>query len=208
MKPIIILDNYDSFTYNLYQLVQSQTEHPVEVYRNDAITFDALLAKNPFRIILSPGPGHPAVDRDFGICKDVIIHQEELNCPVLGVCLGHQGIAHHLGGSVIQAPEIMHGKTSRVRVEAKTPIFEDLESEFEAMRYHSLLVDESVLPSCLRITAREVILDLPMALEHIEQPIYGIQFHPESIGTPMGMKMLKNFIERSEKPQSFNGGKA
>jgi anthranilate synthase component 2 len=193
-RPIVIIDNYDSFTYNLYQVAQAQTTQPVAVFRNDAITFEELLAQKPSGVILSPGPGHPGVERDFGICRDVVLRQEELGCPVLGVCLGHQGIAHHLGGSVIQAPEIMHGKTSMMRVEAKSPIFDGISPEFEAMRYHSLLVAEENLPPLLKITAREVNLGLPMALEHTEKPIYGIQFHPESIGTPEGGQILRNFL--------------
>lgn len=194
--PVIIIDNYDSFSYNLYQLVQEQTEHPVEVYRNDGITLDELIAKKPFKIILSPGPGHPGIEKDFGICREVVQHQEQLGCPVLGVCLGHQGIAHHLGGAVISAPEIMHGKTSMVNILEKSPLFDDLPNPFEAMRYHSLLIDEKHLPPFLKITAREQNLGLPMAIEHQEKAIYGIQFHPESIGTPEGKKLLRNFLEK------------
>ena len=194
--PVIIIDNYDSFSYNLYQLVQEQTAHPVEVYRNDGITLDELIAKKPFKIILSPGPGHPGIEKDFGICREIVQHQEKLGCPVLGVCLGHQGIAHHLGGAVISAPEIMHGKTSMINILDKSPLFDDLPNPFEAMRYHSLLIDEQRLPPFLKITAREENLGLPMAIEHLEKAIYGIQFHPESIGTPAGKKLLRNFLEK------------
>jgi anthranilate synthase/aminodeoxychorismate synthase-like glutamine amidotransferase len=194
--PVIIIDNYDSFSYNLYQLVQAQTDHPVEVYRNDAITLDELLAKKPHRVILSPGPGHPGIDKDFGICREIVLNQEALDCPVLGVCLGHQGIAHHLGGAVIAAPEIMHGKTSMINILEQSPLFDGVSNPFEAMRYHSLLIDEHQLPPFIRIIARENNKGLPMAIQHTNRAIYGIQFHPESIGTPEGQQMLRNFLEK------------
>ncbi|HEY9746962.1 MAG TPA: aminodeoxychorismate/anthranilate synthase component II [Oculatellaceae cyanobacterium] len=194
--PIVIIDNYDSFTYNLYQMVQAQTVIPVQVYRNDALDLAALKALKPTRIILSPGPGHPGVEKDFGVCKQVILQQEELGCPVLGVCLGHQGIVQHLGGQVIAAPEIVHGKTSMIRIVEKTPLFDGLPDPFEAMRYHSLLIDEKTLPDCFVITAREEQLGLPMAIRHKTLPLHGIQFHPESIGTPQGARLLKNFLEK------------
>jgi anthranilate synthase component II len=193
-QPIIIIDNYDSFSYNLYQLVQMQSQSTVEVYRNDAITLEALQEKAPDRIILSPGPGHPENDSDFGVCKSVILEQEALNCPVMGVCLGHQGIAYHLGGLVLGAPGIMHGKTSMIEPVKPSPLFEGLSNPFEAMRYHSLLVDEASLPDCLEITARDTVQHLPMALQHKTRPLFGIQFHPESIGTPEGKQLIYNFL--------------
>lgn len=193
-QPIIIIDNYDSFSYNLYQLVQMQSDKTVEVYRNDAVTLEELVEKAPDRIILSPGPGHPKHDSDFGVCKSVVLEQRELNCPVLGVCLGHQGIVHHLGGQVIAAPGIMHGKTSMIHFEPGFSLFDGLSNPFEAMRYHSLLIDEQHLPSCLDITARDTVQNLPMAIQHRELPIFGIQFHPESIGTPEGQRIIHNFL--------------
>lgn len=193
-RPIIIIDNYDSFSYNLYQMLQLETEAPVEVVRNDAITFEELLVKKPLRVVLSPGPGHPAVPKDFGICADVVRRQQELDCPVLGVCLGHQGIAHYLGGSVIAAPEIVHGESRMMQSSLESPLFIDMPQPFAAMRYHSLLVDPETLPPTLRVTAWDVEHSLPMAIEHTERPIFGIQFHPESVGTPEGRVILKNFL--------------
>jgi anthranilate synthase component II len=193
---VLIIDNYDSFTYNLYQMVQEQTQDTVEVYRNDRITLKEILAKAPKRIILSPGPGHPAIERDFGVCKEVIVRQDELNCPVLGVCLGHQGIAQHLGGSVVRAPPIVHGKTSRIEIVSKSPLFDGLPSTIQAMRYHSLVAEADKMPAELQVTAVESSHKLVMALQHASKPIYGLQFHPESIGTPDGKAILRNFLEK------------
>lgn len=196
LAPVVILDNFDSFTYNLYQMTQALTTREVRVFRNNALDFAALVALQPDRIILSPGPGHPANARDFGVCREVITRHGELGCPVLGVCLGHQGMAQHLGGSVVRAPEIVHGKTSMIAICEASPLFAGLPNPFEAMRYHSLVVGEADLPACLRITAREVRSGLPMALQHVCAPLYGVQFHPESIGTPEGSCLLGNFLEQ------------
>jgi anthranilate synthase component II len=193
--PIVLIDNYDSFTYNLFQLVQSLTEEPVEVYRNDAIDFQALNAFKPSRVILSPGPGHPKNPADFGVCTPIIEYQAQLDCPILGVCLGHQGIAHHFGARIETAPEILHGKTSSIQVIESSPLLKGLPNPFRAMRYHSLIVSNENLPDCLQVTAREMSQNLIMALQHRERPVYGAQFHPESIGTPEGKTLLKNFIE-------------
>lgn len=192
--PVIIIDNYDSFTFNLYQMMQAEIEAPVEVYRNDQLTFADLVAKKPQGIVLSPGPGHPANPADFGVCADVIRQQVALNCPVLGVCLGHQGLAHYLGGQVIPAPEIVHGESRAMRQVKPSVLFEQIPDTFEAMRYHSLLVDEQSLPAELEVIARDVDSDLPMAIQHRVKPVFGIQFHPESIGTPQGQQMLRNFL--------------
>jgi len=192
---VVIIDNYDSFTYNLYQMVQTATTEVVAVFRNDKIDLARLLEMRPARLILSPGPGHPANDSDFGVCKEVIVKQEQLACPVLGVCLGHQGIVHHLGGQVVGAPQIVHGKSSRVEVIAATPLFDGLPESFEAMRYHSLIASEDGFPAELEVTGREEAHGLIMALQHRSRPLYGVQFHPESIGTPEGHKILRNFIE-------------
>ncbi|PZM85462.1 MAG: aminodeoxychorismate/anthranilate synthase component II [Candidatus Melainabacteria bacterium] len=198
----IIIDNYDSFTFNLYQLLvplvrklERNESADVEVFRNDAITLDEILEKKPTHIVLSPGPGHPAVARDFGVCKEVILSQKKLGAALMGVCLGHQGIAAHLGGEVVRAPEIVHGKTSEIFVEG-TPsrIFAGLGNSFEAMRYHSLVAKDETFPSDLKVTAREKKHGLIMALEHKSEPIYGVQFHPESIGTEKGSLMMENFL--------------
>ncbi len=196
LRPIVILDNYDSFTYNLFQMVQAQTEHPVLVYRNDALSFEALVDLMPARIILSPGPGHPGIPEDFGVCADVITRWEALNCPVLGVCLGHQGLVHYLGGEVIQAPTIVHGKTSPIQITQDSPLFEGLSQPFQAMRYHSLVAKDDRMPDVLNVIARETTGNLIMAIQHKTRPLYGVQFHPESIGTPEGAQLLRNFIER------------
>lgn len=194
--PLVIIDNYDSFTYNLFQMVQAQTPETVEVFRNDTISFEALQALQPSRIILSPGPGHPGTPADFGVCQDVILQWERLNCPVLGVCLGHQGIVHHLGGQVVQAPRIVHGKTSMIHPLNASPLFEGLSTPFQAMRYHSLVAADERLPDVLDVIARETADQLIMGIQHKSRPLYGVQFHPESIGTPEGAQLLRNFIER------------
>ncbi|WP_373531518.1 aminodeoxychorismate/anthranilate synthase component II [Vampirovibrio sp.] len=193
-RPVVIIDNYDSFSYNLYQMTQVETEAPVKIYRNDQIDFATLLAKKPQRVILSPGPGNPAIAADFGVCADIIQNQAALDCPVLGVCLGHQGIAHYLGGRVIAAPEIVHGESRSMQCVSDSGLFKDVPTVFEAMRYHSLLVDESTLPEGLEITVRDLETAIPMAMQHRTRPIFGIQFHPESIGTPYGKQILRNFL--------------
>jgi anthranilate synthase component II len=198
MQPIIIIDNYDSFTFNLYQLVQPLTPAEVQVFRNDALTYEQLVALQPQRIILSPGPGHPLVETDFGLCK-TIITQPLPGVPVLGVCLGHQGMAAHLGGQVNQAPAIMHGKTSDVQVLApQHPMFKGMGSSFQAMRYHSLVVDEASLPADqFEVLAKDMDHHLIMAMAHRTLPFWGVQFHPESIGTPEGSQLLRNFVDYS-----------
>ncbi len=199
---IVILDNFDSFTYNLFQMVQAQTDLPVKVYRNNALSWEALLALRPERVILSPGPGHPAKPVDFGLCQQVLQQHEALNCPILGVCLGHQGMAHYFGGQVIPAPAIVHGKTSPVRIVRESPLLAGLPNPFTVMRYHSWMVDPASLPPEFEVTAT---LDVPkdtedasvpmiMAMQHRAKPLYGVQFHPESVGTPEGARLLANFL--------------
>jgi anthranilate synthase/aminodeoxychorismate synthase-like glutamine amidotransferase len=193
---LFIIDNYDSFTFNLYQLLQPLLDEPITVVRNDAISFADLCAAGPSHVVLSPGPGHPGIESDFGVCKEIILRRKELGCPILGVCLGHQGIVHYLGGSVIVAPQIVHGKSSEIKTINAGPLFDGLPDSFEAMRYHSLVAAEENFPKELRVTARDARDGLVMALQHESDRLYGLQFHPESIGTPNGAQILENFIKR------------
>lgn len=187
---IVLIDNYDSFSYNLYQLLGA-IEPDIRVVRNDALTVAELAVMAPAGIVLSPGPGRPA---DAGICEDVV---RELTgkVPILGVCLGHQAICEAFGGTVTYAAQLMHGKSSVADLEPGSRLFAGLPAQVEVARYHSLEVDEASLPSCLRVTARtaddrrEV-----MAVEHAFAPTFGVQFHPESILTPEGEVMARNFI--------------
>ncbi|MCB9647158.1 MAG: aminodeoxychorismate/anthranilate synthase component II [Deltaproteobacteria bacterium] len=191
---ILLVDNYDSFTHNLFQALAGLGAD-VLVRRNDAITVDEVRALGPSHVILSPGPGRPDRARDFGVCGALIGDALQTGRPLLGVCLGHQGLAHALGGRVINAPVVMHGKVSKIRHDG-TGVFAGLADGFEAMRYHSLAVAEDGLPEALRVTARTddgVI----MGLCHRERPLHGVQFHPESIGTPDGPRLLANFLEVS-----------
>jgi anthranilate synthase/aminodeoxychorismate synthase-like glutamine amidotransferase len=183
---ILLIDNYDSFTYNLAQYL-GQLGETLEVHRNDKITLDEIAAKKPDRIVISPGPGVP---EKAGIIIDVI-RQFGGRVPLLGVCLGHQAIGYAFGGRVIRAPEIMHGKTSRIHHDDKT-IFHDLPQDFVATRYHSLIVEKKSLPKGLEISAETD--GLIMGLRHPKMRIEGVQFHPESVLTEVGMQMLRNFL--------------
>ncbi|HEY9792715.1 MAG TPA: aminodeoxychorismate/anthranilate synthase component II [Candidatus Obscuribacterales bacterium] len=191
---ILLVDNYDSFTFNLFQMLQEQAEEPIVVHRNDAIGLSGVQAMAPRGIVLSPGPGHPGNQSDFGVCADVIQNAEQLKCPILGVCLGHQGIAHHLGGRVERAPHIVHGKTSAISTCAESKLFDGLPKTFRAMRYHSLVVSANNFPEDLDVTAKDDSTGLIMALQHKRLPVFGLQFHPESIGTPDGKSILRNFL--------------
>ena len=187
---LLVLDNYDSFTYNLVQYFGELGEDPF-VVRNDAITLDAIEAMAPDAIVLGPGPGRPA---EAGITIPVI-RRFGASVPILGVCLGHQAIGEAYGGRVIRAPRgVMHGKTSRIR-HAGIGLFDGLADPLEVMRYHSLVVERGSLPASLEVTATA--LDDPSeihALRHREHPVYGVQFHPESIGTVDGRRILRNFL--------------
>ncbi len=188
---LILIDNYDSFSYNLYQML-GEMEPDIQVYRSDALTVEQLLGKKPSRIILSPGPGHPS---RAGICEDLIrtLAVQERRIPLLGVCLGHQAICEAFGGRIVSARRLMHGKQSRITLEPDSPLFHGMEARCLAGRYHSLAVEPDTLPDCLRVTARTDDGEI-MAAEHTKLPIYGMQFHPESILTPEGRKMLENFL--------------
>lgn len=184
---ICLIDNYDSFTYNLYQYL-GEICPDIRVYRNDAITPQEVLGMGADHLVLSPGPGHPA---DAGVCVDMI-RALSGRIPILGICLGHQAIGLAFGGTIGYAPAILHGKTSRVYHTGKG-IMKGLEPVFEAGRYHSLLVERKSLPDDLQVTAQTAD-GLIMAIEHRTHPTYGLQFHPESILTGCGKTILKNFL--------------
>lgn len=185
---LIIIDNYDSFTYNLVQAFGALGAD-LKVFRNDAITVDELEAMRPDHLLISPGPCTP---KEAGISVEAI-HRFAGRIPILGVCLGHQAIGAAFGGRVVRASRLMHGKTSMITHDGRG-VFKDLPNPFEAMRYHSLVVEEETLPDCLEISARSEQGEL-MGLRHKKYLIEGVQFHPESIMTPDGVSLLKNFIE-------------
>lgn len=185
---IYLIDNYDSFSYNLYQLI-GEVDPAIEVLRNDALSVEELEAKNPEAVILSPGPGRPA---DAGICEEVVLKLSG-KVPILGVCLGHQAICEAFGGTVGYAKELMHGKSSLVKVDAQSLLFNGLPAKVRVARYHSLAADEESLPECLRVISRADDGEV-MAVQHAEFPTYGVQFHPESILTPDGRAMIENFL--------------
>lgn len=185
---IILIDNYDSFTYNLYQYV-GEINPEIEVIRNDKITVEELYKKNPSHIIISPGPGFPA---DAGESLNII---KELgrSIPILGVCLGHQGIGEAFGGKVVHAKKLMHGKASDIIIKSGCKIFNGLSGRITAGRYHSLIVEKESLPDELKITAESAEGEI-MGLKHKDYEVYGIQFHPESVLTPKGKDIIKNFL--------------
>jgi anthranilate synthase/aminodeoxychorismate synthase-like glutamine amidotransferase len=188
---ILVIDNYDSFTYNL---VQEMGEMGAElcVIRNDQATLDEIRAMNPSHIVISPGPGDP---NDSGVSLDVLQYMSD-STPVLGVCLGHQAIGQVFGGVVKRAPRLMHGKTSMICHEGDV-MFTGVPNPFEATRYHSLIVEKETLPDCLTITAYTDEGEI-MGMRHKERPVFGVQFHPESILTKYGPRILQNFLEVRE----------
>jgi len=185
---VLMIDNYDSFTYNLVQYL-GQLGQEVAVYRNDKITMDEIRNLEPNAIFLSPGPCTP---KEAGMTVDVI-KEFHKSIPTMGVCLGHQAIGYAFGGNIVRAGRLMHGKTSPVLNDGKT-IFKGLPNPFTAGRYHSLLVERATLPSCLEISAETEEGEI-MGLRHKEFCIEGIQFHPESILTPHGKRIIKNFLD-------------
>ncbi|MBU0668119.1 aminodeoxychorismate/anthranilate synthase component II [Patescibacteria group bacterium] len=195
MKTLII-DNYDSFTYNLFQYVGELGGNPVVELSDSPVLAkpDAIMDTiTPTHIIISPGPGTVENPRDFGFCEDIILGLMD-KIPILGVCLGHQGIAKAFGAKIISSPEIMHGKQSRIiHTPTSTGLFTGIPSPFTAMRYHSLCISPENFPADLQITARTEDKTI-MAIQHKKLPIYGIQFHPESFGTDSGKKILANFL--------------
>lgn len=186
---IMVIDNYDSFTYNLVQYLGELGEE-VQVFRNDEITIPEIEALAPDHILISPGPCTP---NEAGISLELLQHFKGV-IPIFGVCLGHQAIGQAFGGNVIRAERLMHGKTSPIHHNG-TSVFEGMESPFTATRYHSLIVERESLPDCLEITAETAEGEI-MALRHKEYPIEGVQFHPESIITDHGHTMLRNFLKR------------
>ena len=186
---ILVVDNYDSFTFNLVQYLQ-QLGAEVEVVRNDALTVSEALEKKPQAVLLSPGPCTP---NEAGICLELIGAAAETGLPVLGVCLGHQALGQAFQGRVVRAPSLMHGKTSPI-THAGRSVFAGLPSPFTATRYHSLIVDRASLPPVLEITATSDD-GLIMGLAHRELPLHGVQFHPESIATEHGHRLLANFLD-------------
>lgn len=186
---IVLLDNYDSFTYNLYQFIAG-IEPDVKVIRNDQTTPEEILGTKPEALVISPGPGKPS---DAGICIEAI-QKLKGKIPMLGVCLGHQAMAEAFGATVGHAGQLMHGKTSLLTdVETGSVIFQNLTFPIQVARYHSLAVKEETLPDELIVTARSEDNEI-MAMEHKEYPIFGLQFHPESVMTPEGLQMISNFI--------------
>lgn len=185
---IVLIDNYDSFTFNLYQYLGEYAE--VKVVRNDEITIEELRALKPSGIVISPGPGRP---EDAGISVEVAREFGD-DIPVLGICLGHQSIAVAYGGNVVRANEIYHGKSSTISVKGND-IFEGISRKIDVMRYHSLVVDRSSLPNELEVIADTVDDHIIMAIRHKTKKVYGLQFHPESVFTPKGKRMIKNFVE-------------
>ena len=186
---ILLIDNYDSFSYNLYQLI-GELNPDIKVIRNNEMTVEDIRLLSPDKIIISPGPGRP---EDAGIIIDAV---KELGAtiPILGVCLGHQAICASYGGVITYAKELMHGKQSQVHFDLSSPIFKDCDEYSPVARYHSLALDAATLPSCLMVTAKTTDGEI-MAVSHKEYRVYGLQFHPESIMTPQGKKMLKNFLD-------------
>ena len=185
---ILMIDNYDSFTYNLVQYL-GELGQAVEVYRNDALSIDDIKKLNPAKIVISPGPGRP---EDAGISCDVI-REFSGKIPILGVCLGHQAIGYVYGAKIVGAKKLMHGKTSKI-YHNKKDIFKGIANPFLATRYHSLLVEKKSLPDCLEITASTA-EDEIMGLKHKAYSVWGVQFHPESILTKSGKQILDNFIK-------------
>ena len=189
---ILLIDNYDSFSFNLVQLIGELVEgkEELKVIRNDELTVEEIMKLAPSHIVLSPGPGRPT---DAGVCEALIRAVLEHPIPLLGVCLGHQVICETLGGKITDAPQLMHGKQSIVKTDDTSVIFKGLQKELAVARYHSLVADKNMIPESLQITAVDEKGEV-MAVQHKTLPIYGVQFHPESIMTPQGREMIQNFM--------------
>ena len=188
---ILLVDNYDSFSFNLVQVIGELIDgkEELKVIRNDELTVEEIMALNPSHIVLSPGPGKPS---DAGVCE-VLIKAANGKIPLMGVCLGHQAICESLGGKITYAPELMHGKQSLVTVDNESTIFKGLPKDLEVARYHSLVADKDLIPEGLTVTATDEKGEV-MAVQHKTNQLYGLQFHPESIMTPLGKEMVRNFL--------------
>ena len=188
---ILLVDNYDSFSFNLVQVIGELIDgkEELKVIRNDELTVEEIMALNPSHIVLSPGPGKPS---DAGVCE-ALIKAANGKIPLIGVCLGHQAICEALGGKITYAPELMHGKQSLVTVDNESTIFKGLPQELEVARYHSLVADKNLIPEELTVTATDEKGEV-MAVQHKTNHLYGLQFHPESIMTPLGKEMVRNFL--------------
>ena len=187
---ILLIDNYDSFSYNLVQFFGT-VEPDIKVVRNDECTIDEIRAMKPTHIILSPGPGYP---KDAGICEEVI-GQLKGEFPILGVCLGHQAICEVFGAKICHAKQLMHGKQSDMTITEDVPIFKGLDRKFKGARYHSLSAKKDTIPNELKVIAIDERDGEVMAVKHEKYEIYGLQFHPESVLTPQGKTIVKNFLE-------------
>lgn len=185
---IVLIDNYDSFTYNLVQYIGA-LEPDIRVIRNDACTPEEIEAMRPDAIVISPGPGKPS---EAGICIEAIRYFKD-KIPILGVCLGHQAICEAFGGTVSYAKELMHGKSSMAQIKEASPLFRNIGTEMQVARYHSLAAIRDSLPGKLKVTAETDDGEV-MAVEHRDYPVYGLQFHPESVLTPKGMTLIENFL--------------
>lgn len=184
----LLIDNYDSFSYNLYQLV-GELDPQIRVIRNDELTLDEIGSLRPKRIILSPGPGYP---KDAGVCVPAAAELGK-EIPLLGVCLGHQAICQAFGATISHAKKLMHGKQSEIILDPACPLFRGLPERIRAARYHSLAAIKSSLPDCLKVTAETADGEV-MAVMHEKYPVFGVQFHPESILTPDGKQIIQNFL--------------
>jgi anthranilate synthase component 2 len=185
---ILLIDNYDSFSYNVYQLIGS-VNPDIKVIRNDAMTTADIEKLSPSHIILSPGPGKPS---DAGICEEVIKHFAG-KIPILGICLGHQAICEVYGAEITYAKELMHGKQSTASIDTQSTLFKGMKDKITVARYHSLAARPDTIPDCLKVTAVTADGEI-MAVEHKEYPVYGVQFHPESVLTPDGLQIVSNFL--------------
>lgn len=193
---ILLIDNYDSFTFNLYQYLGELGEEVV-VKRNDSLSVEEIIKLNPSAIVISPGPGRP---EQAGICVEVIQKLHHI-FPILGICLGHQAIGYAFGATVSKAKQIMHGKISKIS-HSKTELFKNFSNPLEVMRYHSLVIERSTIPLSFHVLATSIDDDEIMAIKHKSSPLYGFQFHPESVGTVTGKKLIQAFLEEIRKENS------